>query len=167
MSSTIYDNDCSIIKQPITIDEFRKEIDLLKEEIANLKKSKTNFIIDIVNFNKEDKEIEEKNRELLLYLKSLIETENFKDNCEIEIKYESNETMYNIIYNIAREYIITKIKPSLFDYLRRRNLYIIVKGKCNHGFGFSPHYDHKVSLFVLHKNHYEYNNIDPHCRLYG
>ena len=57
MSSNIYDNDCSIIKQPVTIDEFRKEIDFLKEEIANLKKSKTNFIIDIVNFNKEDKEI--------------------------------------------------------------------------------------------------------------
>jgi hypothetical protein len=37
MSSTIYDNDCSIIKKPVTSDEFRKEIDLLKEEIANLK----------------------------------------------------------------------------------------------------------------------------------
>jgi hypothetical protein len=80
MSSNIYDNDCSIIKQPVTIDEFRKEIDLLKEEITNLKKAKNNFIIDLVDFDKEDKEIEEKNKELLLYLKSLIETEDFKNN---------------------------------------------------------------------------------------
>ena len=42
MSSNIYDNDCSIIKQPVSTDEFRKEIDLLKEEIANLKKDKNN-----------------------------------------------------------------------------------------------------------------------------
>jgi hypothetical protein len=45
MSSTIYDKDCSIIKKPITSDEFRKEIDLLKEEIANLK----NEVIKVVN----------------------------------------------------------------------------------------------------------------------
>ena len=57
MSSNIYDNDCSIIKQPVTIDEFRKEIDLLKEEIANLKKDKTNFIIDLVDFDEIDRKI--------------------------------------------------------------------------------------------------------------
>ena len=45
MSSSKYDNDCYIIKQPVTIDEFRKEIDLLKEEIANLK----NEVSKVVN----------------------------------------------------------------------------------------------------------------------
>jgi len=44
MSSTIYDNDCSIIKKPVTSDEFRKEIDLLKEEIANLKNEVTKVV---------------------------------------------------------------------------------------------------------------------------
>jgi len=45
MSSSKYDNDCSIIKQTVTTDEFRKEIDLLKEEIANLK----NEVSKVVN----------------------------------------------------------------------------------------------------------------------
>jgi len=45
MSSPKYDNDCSIIKNPVTSDEFRKEIDLLKEEIANLK----NEVLKVVN----------------------------------------------------------------------------------------------------------------------
>ena len=59
MTSNIYDNDCSIIKQPVTIDEFRKEIDLLKEEIANLKRAKNKFIIDLEDFDNIDKKIEE------------------------------------------------------------------------------------------------------------
>jgi hypothetical protein len=174
MSSNIYDNDCSIIKQPVTIDEFRKEIDLLKEEITNLKKAKNNFIIDLVDFDKEDKEIEEKNKELLLYLKSLIETEDFKNNRNIEIKYESNKTVYNNIYDISKQWIITKRnKPLLFDYLRRRNLFLIVKGEHNNGFGFDPHYDHKVYFFLLHINEYDYtklnyqtlDNLESHTKL--
>ena len=174
MSSNIYDNDCSIIKQPVSTDEFKTVIDSLRGEIANLKKeiellkSKNNndFIIDTVDFYKEDTVVEKEHQQILKYIKSIISSKDFRDTNEIEIN-KLNETMYSIIYNIVREYIITKIKPSLFDYLRRRNLYIIVKGEHNHGFGFGPDYDHKVSLFLLHKNHYEYNNIDPHCRLYG
>jgi len=126
-----YDADCSIIKQPVSTDEFRKEIDLLKEEIANLKKAKTDFIIDLVDF---DKEIEEKNRELLLYFKSLIETKDFKDNGIIKIKYESNVIMYE------------KIRDLIKEIERKRN-----------------DYDHKIYEYsdLLNYNHkiYEYSDL--------
>ena len=135
MSSNIYDNDCSIIKQPVTIDEFRKEIDLLKEEIANLKKAKNDFIIDTVNFDKEDKIVEEKYRELLLYLKSLIGNPDFEENEGIEIKYESNIAMYEKIRDwikgIQEERRIEppnfngNVYSDLLQYLKRRNLSFI------------------------------------------
>ena len=135
MTSNIYDNDCSIIKQPVTIDEFRKEIDLLKEEIANLKKSKNKFIIDTVNFDKEDKIVEGKNKELLLYLKSLIDNPDFEENEGIEIKYESNIAMYEKIRDwikgIQEERRIEKynfngsVYSDLLQYLKRRNLSFI------------------------------------------
>jgi hypothetical protein len=134
-----YDKDCSIIKQPVTSDEFRKEIDLLKEEIANLKKAKHNFIIDLVDFDKEDKEIEEKNKELLLYLKSLIETEDFKDNGIIKIKYESNVIMYekirDLIKKIERKRNNYNHKiyeySDLLNYLKKRNLSLMFPAEPN------------------------------------
>ena len=132
MTSNIYDNDCSIIKQPVTVDEFRKEIDLLKEEITKLKKAKNNFIIDLVDFDKEDKEIEEKYKELLLYLKSLIETPEFEDNGIIKIKYKSNETMYEKIRDLIKGIegkrhhpYKTYIYSDLLNYLKKRNLSLI------------------------------------------
>jgi hypothetical protein len=166
MSSNIYDNDCSIIKQPVTIDEFRKEIDLLKEEIANLKKAKTDFIIDLVDFDKEDKEIEEKNRELLLYLKSLIETEDFKDNSEIKIKYESNVIMYekirDLIINFEKERERTIFNPNteLLRYLKRRNLSLMYPcrgGQLMGGFKWSLNSEGNLD-FILTKYH-RYNNF--------
>jgi cytochrome oxidase Cu insertion factor (SCO1/SenC/PrrC family) len=75
MSSNIYDNDCSIIKQPVTIDEFRKEIDLLKEEIANLKKAKNKFIIDLEDI---DEQIEEEYKDFLLDMKSLLSSNKWE-----------------------------------------------------------------------------------------
>jgi hypothetical protein len=168
MSSNIYDNDCSIIKQPVNTDQFRKEIDLLKEEIANLKKSKTDFIIDIVNFDKEDKEIEEKNRELLLYLKSLIKTEDFKDNSEIEIKYETNIKIYeNIRDTLAIPHCKGTIcscpfRSALVDYLKRRNLNFMfprVEYNPNHS-SFKANYNPKFFLvkYNIHFRNYNYIN---------
>jgi hypothetical protein len=78
MTSNIYDNDCSIIKQPVTIDEFRKEIDFLKEEIANLKKAKTNFIIDFENFDYIDEKIEEEYKYFLLDMKLLLSSNKWE-----------------------------------------------------------------------------------------
>jgi len=106
-----YDEDCSIIKNPVTSDEFRKEIDLLKEEIANLKKeieslkSKNNndFIIDTV--------VEKENQQILKYIKSIISSKDFRDSGRFKI---SEFTYHSQIKNYK----------NLIMYLSRRNLQI-------------------------------------------
>jgi hypothetical protein len=143
MSSTIYDNDCSIIKQPVTIDEFKTVIDSLKSEIANLKKEidllkpQNEFIINNIQFHekgKEDKKIEEKNKDLLLYLKSLITSEDFKDNGEIEIKYESYYFVeHSIIINLKNN---PQINKQVCDYLGRRRLLLLLE--TGDGIDFKP-----------------------------
>lgn len=121
MTSNIYDNDCSIIKQPVTIDEFRKEIDLLKEEIANLKKGQNKFIIDLVEFDEIDKQIEEEYKDFLLNIKSLF-----------------NSNKWEIVEHGSRKFKGIKIKESDFYdyhcnkkikyYFNRRHLYFVL---CN------------------------------------
>ena len=74
MSSSKYDNDCSIIKKPITSDEFEYQIDILQKLIVR-------------NFNESKNEIEllrEKNLNMILSLESLKE-KNDKLEKEIEL----------------------------------------------------------------------------------
>jgi len=119
MSSTIYDNDCSIIKKPVTSDEFKTVIDSLRDEITNLKKeieslkSKNNndFIIDLVDYNKIDKIVEEEHKEILLYIKSMISSKDFRDTGRFKIPEISFYCKINENKNLNK-------------YLSRRNLHI-------------------------------------------
>ena len=124
MAHETYDNDCSIIKQPVTIDEFRKEIDLLKEEIAILKnemkllkQNKNDFIIDLVDYNKIDKIVEEEHKEILLYLKSILSSNDLRDGGRFKIP----EFTY---LNKINDY------KNLIKYLSRRNLHIKHNSMC-------------------------------------
>jgi len=88
MSSTIYDKDCSIIKKPVTSDEFEYQIDILQKLV-------------IRNFNEAQKEIEllrEKNLNIILSLESLKE-KNDKLEKEIELLKikPKNESLINPI----------------------------------------------------------------------
>jgi hypothetical protein len=125
MSSNIYDNDCSIIKKPVTSDEFKTVIDSLRDEIANLKKeieslkSKNNndFIIDLVDYNKIDKIVEEEHKEILLYLKSMISSKDFR----IGGRFKIPEFAF---LNKINDY------KNLIKYLSRRNLQIKHNSAC-------------------------------------
>jgi len=143
MSSNIYDNDCSIIKQSVNTDEFKTVIDSLRGEIANLKKEidlmkpQNQFIINNIQFevkDKQDKEIEKNNKDLLLYLKSLITSEDFKDNGEIELKYESYYFVEHwVIINLKNNYQINK---QVSEYLGRRSLCLVKE--IGSGIDFKP-----------------------------
>jgi len=171
MSSSKYDNDCSIIKQPVSTDEFKIVIDTLLDEIANLKKEiellkpKNKFIIDLVKFDKEDEIIEAKNKELLLYLKSLIETQDFKRYGKIEIKYELNKSIYeNIRDRIA--ILLSPLQQSeyeLLSYLKRRNLsFMFPRVDYNpHSSGFRADYNPDFFLIT-----YDVNRLGCTSRFY-
>ena len=125
MSSNIYDNDCSIIKQPVSTDEFKTVIDSLKDEITNLKKeieslkskNHNDFIIDTVDYNKVDKIVEEEHKEILLYLKSMISSKDFRDGGRFKIP---EFTFLNKINDYK----------NLIKYLSRRNLQIKHNSAC-------------------------------------
>jgi len=96
MSSTIYDKDCSIIKKPVTSDEFeyqidilqkfiirnfneaQKDIELLREENQKLKKEiellkpKNRFLINPISFDWEDSIVEGKYTDFIKYMKLYI-----------------------------------------------------------------------------------------------
>jgi hypothetical protein len=122
MSSNIYDNDCSIIKKPVTSDEFKTVIDSLRDEITHLKKeieslklkNNNDFIIDLVDYNKEDKIFEEKYQDLIKYLNLLLSNPTF-----IEMNYiEIDDDKYDMLQNCKMSYL---------SYLKRRNLSIMIK----------------------------------------
>ena len=121
MSSTIYDKDCSIIKKPVTSDEFRKEIDLLKEEIVNLKKEiELSKSKNLINFDVIDKIISVKYEHLIKYLNLIIASSNFKGNGRDIIKYEK-------IHYISRDGIDEfLLDTESYNFLKRRNLCIIL-----------------------------------------
>jgi len=119
-SQNDYDKDCNIIKETVTKEEFKKEIELLKEENKKLQKeiellrnknTDDNSIIKPIklNFNKDDKIIEDKCKDLLVYLNSLLCSQNFINNRYIEID-KNNEVL------------VDKFNSVLVQYLKRRNL---------------------------------------------
>jgi hypothetical protein len=114
MSSNIYDNDCSIIKQPVSTDEFRKEIDLLKKEIVSLKKEvETSKSKNLINFDVVDKAISLKYRDIIRNFNDIIASSKFKDNGRDIITFSIREGIYNFI-----------IETESYAFLKRRNLYI-------------------------------------------
>jgi hypothetical protein len=130
MSSNIYDNDCSIIKQPVTIDEFRKEIDLLKDEIANLKKAKNKFIIDLENFDDFDEKIEEEYKDFLLDMKLLLSSNKWKIYVESENhKFKGIKIGDSVYYDYNRNLKINYYfnKRHLYFYRNHTGSYLIKK----------------------------------------
>lgn len=118
-----YDNGFYLINDTTT--KLENEIKLLKEENTYLKKGKNNdFIISITtdNLNKDDLLFEEKFKNIILYLKSLLCSENFINNHMIEIDTKSEyliDTLLNYHSNESLNYTSS--------YLNRRNLCISKK----------------------------------------
>jgi len=159
MSSSKYDNDCSIIKKPITSDEFeyqidilkklivrnfnesKKEIELLREknlnmilslellkekndklekEIELLKiKPKNDSLINPISLDKEDKIVEEKYKDLLIYLESLLSNPTFIYSSRVAITYKN----HNGVNINTHDFFKNKF---LSAYLKRRKLCIIM-----------------------------------------
>jgi hypothetical protein len=110
-----YDNDCSIIKQPVTSDEFKKEIDLLKEEIVSLRKEvESSKSKNLINFDVIDKIISIKYRDIIRNFNLIIASSNFKDNGRDIITYSCRQGINNFI-----------IETESYAYLKRRNLKIV------------------------------------------
>ena len=146
MSSSKYDNDCSIIKQPVTSDEFRKEIDLLKEEIVSLKKEiELSKSKNFINFDVVDKVISIKYRDIIRNFNLIIASSNFKDNGRDIITYSCRQGINNFI-----------IETESYAYLKRRNLNIEF-------INWEPillKYDNNLPVHLIYLNE-EYTSINP------
>jgi len=156
MSSTIYDKDCSIIKKPVTSDEFeyqidilqkfiirnfneaQKDIELLREENQKLKKEiellkpKNRFLINPISFDWEDSIVEGKYTEFIKYIK--LYTEDVLDEVKILIDLNFGEeveyypTPCKFFFGVPNVILIPKIlkDKALIAYFKRRNLCFIV-----------------------------------------
>jgi len=178
-SQNDYDKDCNIIKQPVTqdefkkvVDEFRNQIELLKEENKKLQKDieilknqnkDYNWIIKSYNPNTDDIFFEETNNNLVKYLDSLTYTEDFINlgYKEIDqqtfinklsfspdfIKLKSEEYKMELSIKELMEIALNKCNMS---YLKRRNLCIITDKKIN--------YDKKFPIYFLAKYNIYYQD---------
>jgi hypothetical protein len=156
MSSTIYDNDCSIIKKPVTSDEFeyqidilqkfiirnfneaQKDIELLREENQKLKKEiellkpKNMFLINPISFDWEDSLVEGTHKEFIKYMK--LYTEDVLDEVKILIDLNFGEeveyypTPGEFFCGVINVILIPEIltDKALIAYFKRRNLCFIV-----------------------------------------
>lgn len=155
MSSSKYDNDCSIIKKPVTSDEFeyqidilqklivrnfnesKKEIELLREENQKLKneiellKPKNKFLINPISFDWEDDIVEGTYTDFIKYIK--LHTEDVLDNEKILIDLNFGKyVQYNLppshFFGVPNIILIPKIlkDKALIAYFKRRNLCFIV-----------------------------------------
>jgi hypothetical protein len=154
MSSSKYDNDCSIIKKPITSDEFeyqidilqklivrnfnesKKEIELLRKENQKLKneiellKPKNKFLINPISFDWEDSIVEGTYTDFIKYMK--LYTEDVRDETKIllDLDFSKNVNYYVDPMNCNRpnRILIPEIlnDKALISYFKRRNLCFIV-----------------------------------------
>ena len=153
MSSSKYDNDCSIIKKPITSDEFeyqidilqklivrnfnesKKEIELLREENQKLKNEiellKPNkFLINPISFDWEDSIVEGTYTDFIKYMKLYTEDVLDEEKILIDLDFSKNVNYYVDPMNCNRpnRILIPEIlnDKALISYFKRRNLCFIV-----------------------------------------
>jgi hypothetical protein len=183
-----YDKDCNIIKETVTkeefeivINEFRNQIELLKEHNINLQKdiellknqSKDyNWLIKPYNSNTDDKYFEEINNDLVKYLDSLtysedfinigykaIEQQTFINSLSFSpdfIKLKSEEYKMELSIKQLMEVAIDKCNMS---YLKRRNLCIIKENIQHDDKKFPKYYLAKYNIYYPDRIYIRYHKI--------